>query len=153
MRKRGLSETAILAALMAENVARCNPPLEESEVKAIVTSIGRYQGGEVTPSEAASKQAIAASLEMLENLHKTIDRSIYTPPPEMIGGMFPRRFLSVIIAAPGTGKTWLVQRLASDLSIGGAVLDGLCESEPKNVLIFAGEAGVDTLIQRAITPA
>jgi hypothetical protein len=42
MRSRGLSEAAIEAALLAENLARCNPPLPESEVRRIAHSVGRY---------------------------------------------------------------------------------------------------------------
>jgi len=42
MRRPGASEAAIQAALLAENVARCVPPLPESEVNAIGLSIARY---------------------------------------------------------------------------------------------------------------
>lgn len=42
MRRRGMSESAILAALQEENWARCAPPLPEAEVAGIVTSIGHY---------------------------------------------------------------------------------------------------------------
>jgi len=43
MRARGMTEESIYAALLAENIARCNPPLEESEVKTIAHSVSRYQ--------------------------------------------------------------------------------------------------------------
>jgi len=33
MRARGMTEESIYAALLAENKARCNPPLDEAEVK------------------------------------------------------------------------------------------------------------------------
>jgi putative DNA primase/helicase len=42
MRRRGFSEAAIVAALRAENRARCTPPLDETEVDKIARSIGRY---------------------------------------------------------------------------------------------------------------
>jgi hypothetical protein len=42
MRSRGMSEAAITAALLAENEARCEPPLEESEVRQITASAARY---------------------------------------------------------------------------------------------------------------
>ncbi|TPW22026.1 MAG: hypothetical protein FD126_86 [Elusimicrobia bacterium] len=51
MRKRGMTEDAILAALMAENLAKCAPPLDEAEVRAIVSSISRYPAGSPGPSE------------------------------------------------------------------------------------------------------
>jgi putative DNA primase/helicase len=42
LQRSGLSPEAILAALGAENDAKCNPPLDVSEVKQIVESIARY---------------------------------------------------------------------------------------------------------------
>lgn len=42
MHVRGMSKEAILAALLADNDLRCNPPLSEDEVKTIVVSVTRY---------------------------------------------------------------------------------------------------------------
>lgn len=42
MRRRGMSEPAIAAALVAENSARCIPPLPEAEVERIARSVARY---------------------------------------------------------------------------------------------------------------
>jgi hypothetical protein len=42
MRRRGMSEAAIAAALLAENAARCKPPLSEDEVRKIAASVCRY---------------------------------------------------------------------------------------------------------------
>jgi len=41
MRRRGMSEAAILAALLEEN-SRCEPPLEECEVETIARSVAKY---------------------------------------------------------------------------------------------------------------
>ena len=43
MRARGMTEESIYAALLAENNARCNPPLDEAEVRKIAHSVSRYQ--------------------------------------------------------------------------------------------------------------
>ena len=43
MRKSGMSEDAILAALLEENRTRCDPPLDEEEVRQIAASIGKYE--------------------------------------------------------------------------------------------------------------
>ena len=43
MRARGMTEESIYVALLAENMARCNPPLDEVEVKVIAHSVSRYQ--------------------------------------------------------------------------------------------------------------
>lgn len=42
MRRRGLSEQAIIAALLITNRDKCNPPLPDNEVEIIAKSIGRY---------------------------------------------------------------------------------------------------------------
>ena len=54
MRRRNLSESAILAALLEENRARCVPPLSDDEVAAIAKSVARY-----TPATAASGATVA----------------------------------------------------------------------------------------------
>jgi hypothetical protein len=42
MRRRGMSQEAIEAALIQENRAHCKPPLPESEVREIARSVARY---------------------------------------------------------------------------------------------------------------
>lgn len=45
LRAKGLTEQALLAALLAENETRCSPPLDESEVRTIAESAGKYPQG------------------------------------------------------------------------------------------------------------
>lgn len=45
MRRKGLGEEAIRAALVTENGSRCQPPLPEPEVAAIAKSVARYAPG------------------------------------------------------------------------------------------------------------
>ncbi len=47
MRRRGMGEAEILAALRVTNAGRCEPPLEAEEVEKIAASVARYE-----PSEA-----------------------------------------------------------------------------------------------------
>jgi len=42
MRRKGFSEEAMLRALLIENKEKCNPALDEAEVKGIAKSAGRY---------------------------------------------------------------------------------------------------------------
>lgn len=42
MRRPGMGEGAILAALLHENSARCDPPLDDAEVSKIAASVARY---------------------------------------------------------------------------------------------------------------
>ena len=78
-----------------------------------------------------------------------LDPSIQIEPQEFIGGMYPRRFVSAIVAPSGTGKTMYMQKNVSDLSMGGSIFDGFVEDEPpRKCLIFAGEAGYELLLRR-----
>ena len=87
--------------------------------------------------------------ELLE-LIGLLDPKKELPPQEFIGGIFPRGFVSAIVAPPGTGKTIFMQKGVSDLSIGGTFFDGVAENEPpRTSLIFAAEAGYDLLLRRA----
>ena len=42
MRRKGVTQPAIEAALSADNMERCVPPLDASEVLAIAESVSRY---------------------------------------------------------------------------------------------------------------
>ena len=59
MRRRGMSPSAIEAALMVENELRCNPPLIADEVRQIATSIGRYEPA-TNKQSAAYRNEVAA---------------------------------------------------------------------------------------------
>ena len=43
MRRRGMSQEAIEAALLVENTKRCDPPLPEQELRRIARSVARYR--------------------------------------------------------------------------------------------------------------
>jgi hypothetical protein len=49
MRKRGMGEAAICAALLVENNERCQPPLSEHEVRRIAGSVARYSPDATNP--------------------------------------------------------------------------------------------------------
>ncbi|MSP11815.1 MAG: DUF927 domain-containing protein [Chloroflexi bacterium] len=54
MRRRGMSADAILAALAAENQARCRPPLPAGEVALIAHSVMRYPAAAQHPTGSAT---------------------------------------------------------------------------------------------------
>ncbi len=51
LRRDSLGEEAIHAALLAENVRRCSPPLNDSEVRAIAASIAKKPAGAIAGKE------------------------------------------------------------------------------------------------------
>ena len=83
------------------------------------------------------------------SLVNKLDPNTQLEAQEFIGNMFPRKFVSAIVAPSGTGKTMFMQKTVSDLSLGGSILDGFSDEEPpRKSLIFAGEAGYELLIRR-----
>ena len=90
------------------------------------------------------------SRNSLSQFIHNLDPNVQLPPQEFIGGIFPRSFVSLLFAPPGTGKTIFMQKFVSDLSIGGNIFDGFAENEPvRKSLILAGEAGYELLTRRA----
>lgn len=70
---------------------------------------------------------------------------------EVLGGLFPRGYVSEIFADPGAGKTWLALRLALDMANGGPIFDGLDFSEtPLKILFAEGDIGKDLLEERLL---
>lgn len=76
-------------------------------------------------------------------------RDDVTPPIERIAGMFPRGYISTVASMPGAGKTWLMQYIACQLSVGGRILNGMVAKSPRyKTVILAGETGKGLLDQR-----
>lgn len=94
---------------------------------------------------AVSQDRLKLLLASGEDLY----RDDVTPDTERIAGLFPRGYISVIASMPGAGKTWLMQYLACQLSVGGKILDGVVAKSPKyKTLILAGETGKKMLDKR-----
>ncbi len=62
MRRKGMTEEAIRAGLLAENEQRCDPPLSDDEVRGIARSVSRYPpaatGRPVSPSVQEAHKAV-----------------------------------------------------------------------------------------------
>lgn len=54
MHKRKMSEKSVLAALLAENAERCDPPLPDDEVRTIATNIQQYPDSDSKKGESGS---------------------------------------------------------------------------------------------------
>lgn len=89
------------------------------------------------------------SLKRIGDFGRELDREADIPDVEMIGGLYPRGYLSVLAAQAGTGKTWFMQYLSCRLSCGGNILAGLvARSKKMKVVILAGETGKFLLDKR-----
>jgi hypothetical protein len=107
MRRRGMSEAEILAALTVMNADRCRPPLEEQEVRKIARSVGRYEPAE--PARASAGRVIFAS-------------QVKAQPVEwLVPGRIPLGGVSLLAGDPKLGKSTLSCSYAAALSRDGHV--------------------------------
>lgn len=85
----------------------------------------------------------------LSQFKHCLDKEAALPSTEMIAGLFPRGYMSIVASMAGAGKTWLMEYLACQLSVGGQILKGLVpSSKPMKTLIFSGETGYEMLNKR-----
>jgi hypothetical protein len=95
MRRRGMTPAAILAALQAENTARCNPSLSDTEIETIVKSVSRY--------EPAARDFQAHEWPVALNLTELASRD--PQPPKSIMQGLPCGYVTATFAHGGTGKS------------------------------------------------
>ena len=63
LQRSGASRECITSALMAENAAKCTPPLDSSEVEKIVASISRYPGAALSERGDAAEILLQVLLD------------------------------------------------------------------------------------------
>jgi KaiC/GvpD/RAD55 family RecA-like ATPase len=144
MRRRGMSETAILAALKEENALRCSPPLEESELSDIAHSIGRYSPSapismrpHTTEPTDDTRPVRRLPTDWLEELARQATEPVPTHVPpldlRLRGGTRAGKVV-VLGGLTGTWKTALSAQIAARMAASGVA-----------VLYWAGDEGPEAL--------
>jgi hypothetical protein len=147
MRRVGMSQTEILAALVRVNIERCHPPLHQREVERVAASIARYAPDSISVAliedhygqdrpQTASGPSPVRDLMKLHFLRKPV-----------IHGLLRRGETMNVIAAPKTGKSWLVLGQAMAIATGRPWL-GLFPAERGRVLILDNELHPETIAHR-----
>ena len=114
MHKRGMDPASIEAALLAENTAKCSPPLPDEKVRSIARDIpARYP---IPKSESDVKPILKPDLIRLADVEARPVDWLYQP-------FIPTRMLSMISGDPAAGKSYVSLALAAGLSR-GKLLDG-----------------------------
>ncbi len=149
MRRVGMSQAEIFAALTQVNADRCVPPLAVPEVERIASSIARYEPNAVSVALAENHwaqdrgpptQPRPLSVRELMAAHRTLRAPV-------IQGLLRRGETMNVIAPPKTGKSWLVLALAMAVATGRNWLDAY-ETIPGRVLIIDNELHPETLAHR-----
>jgi len=94
MRRFGMSEAEILAAITVANEARCVPPLDSGEVEKIAENISRYEPDQLSTDIVHDIESV--NIDSLINPHRILDGIL----PEKVGevedpGEFPKHLLEV----------------------------------------------------------
>ena len=109
LQSKGLSNEAILSSVFAENSIKCNPPLDDEEVKTIVDSALKYDKG-TSPYKEPKKKL---SLDML-----SMDQVEEKDAQWLIPNFIPKGVITVIAGDGGVGKTFFWCDLVASISSG-----------------------------------
>lgn len=123
LRRSGLDQDEIEAALLVANKKRCKPPLGEDEVREIAESIARYPAGQtLLPAHDAHRLTPAG--KQVEGLKAGDLLKMDLPEGKwIVPGLIPEG--SVVLAAkPKGGKSFLALQQSMAVASGGTALNG-----------------------------
>lgn len=149
MRRVGMSQAEILAALNRANIDRCIPPLDAREVSRIAQSIARYAPDAVSVAlveDHFGQDFVADEAARPLRVRELLQRCPLLRPP-VIYGLLRRGETMNVIAPPKTGKSWLVLALAMAVATGRPWLEQF-GTVAGSVLILDNELHRETLAHR-----
>lgn len=152
MRRVGMSQAEISAALNRANQDRCALPLPAAEVERIAANVARYEPDQVATAIAedhwAQMQKGGSVQPPLVPLSLADLTARYTDLRQpVIHGLLRQGETMNVISAPKIGKSWLVIDLALAIATGRTWMDTFA-AERGNVLIIDNELHGETSANR-----
>jgi len=131
LQRRGLPESAILAAVWETNIERCSPPLSEAECEVIVSSVARY-----APSLDLVQVPASEDFEVVPGVEvptvkppvfreSTPDQMAVWVVPEdewLLEDLIPTGGSSLIVAKPKVGKSTFARGMSVAMARGTSFL-------------------------------
>lgn len=126
MRRYGMTEAEIYAALSIANETRCEIPLPSSELNQLVKSVARYEpdsdiaAAVAAGSDAADAILSAAQAETQEYFFTRASSYLSQPSPLkwVVKGWVPDLAMTMIYGESGGGKTFLALDMACHIAAG-----------------------------------
>lgn len=124
LQAKGLSDDAIMAAVSAENQAKCQPPLEDDEIRKLVQSALTKQKGQASPEESPEENTTTTKFDFpLTGLRSVKELMAQEDDPLVVYvGDEKTPLLSegttVLAAPPKLGKSWFCLNLCQALHDG-----------------------------------
>jgi hypothetical protein len=147
MRRIGMRQAEIAAALHQVNAGRCVPPLHAREVDRIAASVARYEPNQIATAVAEGYWQQMVDAPPIQPLSV---RDIVVKYPALrepvIHGLLREGETMNVISAPKIGKSWLVIDLALAITTGRPWLGMNCV--PGEVLILDNELHGETSAHR-----
>jgi hypothetical protein len=137
LRKKGLSQAAIDAAILAENAGKCTPPLEDAEALDLAR---RYEGQYETKGEAPKQDPKIIVLESMQprTVEDLILDTSLTAPEDVFDGLMSLGELTVVGGPPKAMKSWTVKTLGLMAAMGAPWL-GFHAHRPFQTLLLSSE--------------
>jgi hypothetical protein len=149
MRRVGMSQAEICAALRQVNADRCTPPLPLREVERTAASIARYE------PDSVSVALVEDHWAQMQAASDCIATCLADVEPTEVRWLWPGRFargkLSLIAGQPGLGKSFLTLDMAARVSRGDAwpLETDAPDRAPENVVLLSAEDDIaDTIRPR-----
>lgn len=156
LRRTGLDQNAIMAALDDYNQNHIRPPKSDRDIKRIAKSVSRYAPDidEVLrlrheakhPAEEYKKPEFSeeeipeeSKLDFLIEPHRAWAARADDEIPEIIPGILHASALSILASPPKTGKTWMVYDLMISVATGTPFMSRYMPVKTGKVLYIATE--------------
>ena len=134
LRHLGMDEEEIYAALTTFNDTRCDPPLDDEEVRRVTTSIARYPAGK-TGESRRSVALVPANQVVVPDVSYLLD------------GLVPARGLTLLHGPTFAAKSRLAAAIAMSVTSGASLL-GASPSRTRRVAWLHAEHQVHEAPQR-----
>lgn len=158
MRRKGMSQREIEAALMVVNADRCNPPLDEREVCIVARNAAKFAPDQIDTAWAEGHfqqdRANDAAAKVWKLETRRFDTITEGATQWLWEGRIPLGMLTILEGPPKEGKSTLVYDLIGRVTTGRVMPDGQPASpELRKCLIIAPEDPAEQVIKPRLMAA